>query len=91
MGGQFVWGVDNYKTLSIVGGQRGSNYYYGEKLVWWPAFQLQARFRLEVILKTKRVLEEKIMTSLNNIISLKNCKLMVINFVGLRWVWMGCH
>jgi hypothetical protein len=60
---QSWWHVDNFKSPSHVGGELGSNYYYGENLAWLLALQLQAKFKLEaVVWKWKSLWQKKTMT-----------------------------
>jgi hypothetical protein len=42
-------------VLSLAIGEHGPNYYCGEKLAQSPMIQLQAKFKLQTILESKRV------------------------------------
>ncbi len=50
---------DNFKALSLASGEHGSNYHCDEKLVWSHVLQLQAKFKLEAILKSKNMFDKK--------------------------------
>jgi len=52
---QSWWHVDDFKSPSHVGGELGSNYYYGEILAWLLALQLQAKFKLKAIFENEKV------------------------------------
>jgi hypothetical protein len=45
--------------LSLAGGEHGWNYHCDEKLAWWHVLQLQAKFKLEAILKSKKMFDKK--------------------------------
>jgi hypothetical protein len=81
-------------TLSrhlYVGGELGSNYYYGENLVWLLALQLQAKFKLEAIFENEKVFGKRKLCLIGKTFFLgKNWRLMVIKFVGLGSVFVGC-